>query len=330
MHSKKVLIMLFQVLFLSALESVSGQTSKCLAVITEISGDVSISKAGRTESEKAFWGAQLFQGDQISTKEKSVVSLLMANSSLIKLESNSKMTISAKESSVAVVAGNLPEPMTAAMISGFSSLISRKEAKEEKGSLAGLRSFSTMGQSIRLTSPYNTLIKTNRPSFSWNTNNPYDYFTVNLYNSSGLVWSKKSNVNTMEFPENEKELEYGESYFWNVDGEKLIGVDKSPNQRFSVLPLEKVSEAEALETSIRNNFMNQSECSTLHSVLGAYFMNEGLLQDAVNEFHIISEMNPEAPLPHELLGSIYSDMGDKDKAISELQKALELSKNKDK
>jgi tetratricopeptide (TPR) repeat protein len=56
-------------------------------------------------------------------------------------------------------------------------------------------------------------------------------------------------------------------------------------------------------------------------------MNQGLLQDAVSEFIIISRINPDAPLPHEILGTLYSDAGNKDKAIEELQKALALSKN---
>ena len=55
-------------------------------------------------------------------------------------------------------------------------------------------------------------------------------------------------------------------------------------------------------------------------------MNQGLLQDAINEFQIVSGINPDAPLPHEILGSLYSDAGNKDKAIEEFQKALKLSK----
>ncbi len=57
-------------------------------------------------------------------------------------------------------------------------------------------------------------------------------------------------------------------------------------------------------------------------------MNQGLMEDAIREFEIISRMNPGAPLPHEILGSLYSDTGQKDKAIEELQKALALSKAK--
>jgi hypothetical protein len=321
--------MLFQVLFLLIPESLSGQNSKCLAVITEISGDVNVIKAGKAESEKVFWGTQLFQGDQIRTNERSVVSLLLANSNLVKLGANSTMIISAKETSGAVKSGNVPQPMTAAMISGFSAMISRKDVKEEKGALAGYRSLNTEIKTIQLTSPFNTLIRTIRPSFSWNSKEPYDDYIVNVYNTSGLVWSKKTSSTSMKYPDDVKELEFGGSYFWSVEGEKMIDSDRSAKQGFSVISFEKSKETTALENTIRNNLGGESDKSNLHSVLGAYFMSEGLLQDAANEFQIISEINPGEALPHELLGSIYSDVGDKDKAIEELQKALMLTKKKD-
>lgn len=331
MRIKKALILLFEVFLVLGFQvSISGQSSKCLAVITEISGDVNVIKAGKTESEKVFWGTQLFQGDQIRTSEKSVVSLLLANSNLVKLGANSTMIISTKESPVAVKAGNIPEPMTAAMISGFSSMISRKkDVKEEKGSLAGYRSLNIEVKSIRLTAPYNTLIRTIHPSFSWNSKETYDSYTVSVYNTEGLVWSKKTSATSMKYPDDVKDLEYGGSYFWTVEGEKMIDSDRSAKLGFSVISFEKSKETTTLENIIRNNLGIESEKSNLHSVLGAYFMSEGLLQDAANEFHIISEINPGDALPHELLGSIYSEMGDKDKAIEELQKALMLAKNKD-
>ncbi len=65
-------------------------------------------------------------------------------------------------------------------------------------------------------------------------------------------------------------------------------------------------------------------------VLGAYYINKGLLQDAIAEFQTIAKLNTDSALPHELLGSLYSKVGDKDKAIDELQKALILAKEKEK
>lgn len=92
----------------------------------------------------------------------------------------------------------------------------------------------------------------------------------------------------------------------------------------------QLSPGDQNKTSIRNTFRNEPECSSLHSVLGAFYINQGLLQDAISEFQIISKINNEAPLPREILGSLYSDSADKDNAIEELQKVLALSKNKDK
>lgn len=209
----------------------------------------------------------------------------------------------------------------------LSALIPGRDDKKDTGALAGLRS-SSIDKPIELTSPGNTYIKTDRPAFSWITRKSFDNYTVNLYNSKGLVWSKKISVNAMKYPENEKGLEFGESYFWNVEGEYLIDTDKSSDYKFSVLSLEQSKEVQANEDAIRSNFKNDPECSSLHSLLGAYYINKGLLQDAIAEIQAISKLNADAALPHELLGSLYSKTGDKDKAIDELQKALILAKEK--
>jgi len=200
---------------------------------------------------------------------------------------------------------------------------------QDVGALAGLRA-SDKEETIELTSPYNTLIRTNLPTFSWIPKKEYDKFIVNLYNSKGLVWSKKIDKSPLILSENEKGLDFGETYFWNVEGEDLLDNEKSSNYRFSVLSVEKFKEVINQEDLIRKTFYNDPDSSSLHSFLGAYFMNQGLLQDAINEFQIVSRINPDASLPHEILGSLFSDAGNKDRAIEELQKALALSKDKDK
>jgi tetratricopeptide (TPR) repeat protein len=144
-----------------------------------------------------------------------------------------------------------------------------------------------------------------------------------------MVWSRKVSELTMKYPESEKELQFGESYFWNVEGEYLVDTEKSANHMFTVLSLENSKEVADHESAIRNSFRENPESSTLHSLLAAYYIDQGLLQDAISEFRIISGINADAPLPHEILGSLYSEIGEKDKAIAELQKALTLANNKD-
>ncbi len=329
MQFKKGLVVLLFIFLLSGLRlSQAQQPSQCLAVITEINGEVFLKKVNRSEFSKASWGIQLFQGDEIKTSDKSEVKLLFSNNNLISLGSNSKIKIAGKESPATETTGNVRNISSAAMVN-LSDLIPKREDKKDVGALAGLRSVSSE-QSIELSFPNNTLIKTDHPSFSWMTKKIYDNYVVNLYNSKGLVWSKKVSENNIKYPENEKGLEFGESYFWNVEGEYLIDTDKSSNHKFSVLSLEQYKEVEENENTIRSTFKNDPESSSMHSVLGAYFINKGLLHDAIIEFQTIAKLNSDAALPHELLGSLYSEVGDKDKAIDELQKALTLSKNKEK
>jgi hypothetical protein len=329
MQFKTGLVVLLFIFLLSGLRLIQAQQpSQCLAVITEINGEVFLKKVNRNEFSKASWGIQLFQGDEIKTSDKSEVKLLFSNNTLISLGSNSKIKIAGKESPATETTGNVRNISSAAMVN-LSDLIPKREDKNDVGALAGLRSGSSE-QSIELTSPNNTLIKTDHPSFSWIVKKSFDNYVVNLYNSKGLVWSKKVSENAMKYPENEKGLEFGESYFWNVEGEYLIDTDKSSNHKFSVLSLEQSKEVEENENTIRNTFKNDPESSSMHSVMGAYFINKGLLQDAIIEFKTIAKLNSDAALPHELLGSLYSEVGDKDKAIDELQKALTLSKNREK
>ena len=326
MKSQVKLFSLICLFFLSVCLTLPGQqTGQCLAIITELKGEVQFKKAADTEFIKASWGTQLFQGDQVKTLADSEVSLLFSNNNFITLGHNGSMVISGKKPSETKPAGNVRNISSATMIN-ISGLTLKKDNKKDVGALAGLRSDDTE-QTIELKSPINTLIKTNRPFFSWTAKESFDKYIVNLYNSKGLVWSKKVSGSSMEYPENEKDLEFGESYFWNVEGETLIENDKSANHKFSVLSLDKSREVMEQEALIMDTFKDEPGSSNLHSVLGAYYIDLGLLQDAINEFQAISEINKDATLPHEILSSLYTDVGNKDKAIEELQKALTLAKN---
>jgi len=326
MKSQVKLFSLICLFFLSVYLTVNGQqTVQCLAIITELKGEVQFKKAADTEFIKASWGTPLFQGDQVKTLADSEVSLLFSNNNFVTLGPNGSMIISGKKPSETKPSANVRNISSAAMIN-LSGLTLKKDNKKDVGALAGLRSDDTE-QTIELKSPINTLIKTNRPFFSWTAKESFDKYIVNLYNSKGLVWSKKVSGSSMEYPENEKDLEFGESYFWNVEGETLIENDKSANHKFSVLSLEKSKEVKEQEALIMNAFKDEPGSSNLHSVLGAYYTDLGLLQDAINEFQAISEINKDATLPHEILSSLYTDVGNKDKAIEELQIALTLAKN---
>ena len=307
-----------------SLQNISAQESaQCLAVITGKSGNVLVKKAGSSEFTKAGWGTQLFKGDQISTESASEVNLTFINGNVVTFGPGSTMTFDGINTTTVSNSGNVKK-VTAGMMSNMSALTRKREARKDVGALAGLRSVSETA--VELVSPGNTVVRTDRPDFRWLPDKPYDRYVINLYNSQGLVWSAMVSENSIKFPEKELNLMAGETYFWNVEGEDLIDNRKSSSFTFSVLSAEKAKEVADQELQIRYAFKNDTDSSSLHSFLGAYYMNQGLLEDAIKEFETISLMNPDAPLPHEILGSLYSDIGKKDRAIAELQKALELAK----
>ncbi len=317
-----LLIMIFS--FISTNLLVSQQVTKCLAVITEINGDVLFKKANNSEFVKTFWGAQLYQGDQVKTSKESGVSLLFSNGNLIDLGSNSMITISIKSSSENETKKAVKN-IGSELIADFSTLTLRRDDKGEIGALVGLRTVY-IDRQVVLISPYKTFINTNLPSFSWFSKKSFDNFNVKLYNSNGLLWSKEISENKMEYPEDKEGLKYGESYFWHVEGEDHNDIYKSANHGFAILSKEKSNEVEAQEKRIKNLFGSDQYSSSYHLVMGSYYIKNGLLVDAITEFKAISEINPEAALPHEILGKLYSDVGKKDLAIIELQKALMLEK----
>lgn len=328
MRSHKYFILTTLIFVFRGFESLTAQSaSQCLAVITEINGKALLKEAGMSQFVKATWGTQLFNGDQIATDDKSDIKLLYSDNSFVAVGPNSLITISGADTPATESSGEVRRISSGIGINPSSFAIKKDEGKAA-GALAGVRTV-TLSQAIELASPYNSLIKTDRPSFSWITKQQYDNFTVNLYNSKGLVWSRKVSEPIMNYPENEKGLEFGETYFWNVEGEYLINTDKSANHKFTVLTIEKSKKVEENETNIRIAFRENPESSSLHSVLGAYYLDQGLFQDAITEFQLISKINADAPLPHEILGTLYSDIGEKDKAIEELQKALMLTNNKE-
>ena len=295
------------------------QSRSALAVISDVRGSVTLNKAGNDEPLKAVFGTQLVQGDQLETGKKASVTLLFTNGNLISLGPGSNITISGNQT------GNSSRNIGPGIAGSFSDLAMRQDQRGEMGVLMDLRSDETAQQILPL-SPCNTRVSTNRPVLRWETRKPADEFVVRLYNGEGLVWEKRTTATHLEFPGDEPGLQFGNSYFWNVEGEDLITSFRSLNQKFTVLPEEKIREIKEEEKKLAGMFSDDPSNSSLNSLLGACYVQAGLLEDAIRAFEQVRDNNPEATLPHEILGGLYSDVGKKDLAIAELKQALILEK----
>jgi tetratricopeptide (TPR) repeat protein len=300
----------------------NGQSSSLpMAVLSDVHGNVFLKRSQMDRAMKAVFGMQLEQGDQISTQKEARATVLFSNGNLINLGANSNITISGNSS------GDNARNVGAGLAGNFSNLAMRQDSRGEVGVLIDLRSDETAQLIIPLT-PCNTRICDTRPTLSWESTRPADEYVVRLYSSQGLVWEARTKENSLKFPSDKEPLEYGASYFWNVEGEDLIHTFRSLNQKFTVLEEKEIEKMKLEEAHIRTLFEDDPENSSCHSLLGTFYSNLGLYEDAIREFELVRDANPEATLPHEILGSLYSDVGKKDLAIAELQKALALEKEK--
>jgi hypothetical protein len=316
---KKIFILAF--LILSPISILSQHRASVLAVISDVHGEVFLKKVQRAETFKAVFGMQLIQGDQVRTGKKSKAVLLFSDGNLISLGSNSNITISGKQ------ADESTKNIGIGLAGYFSDLAIRSDNKGEMGVLIDLRSTET-DQTIILISPCNTMIKSNQPVLSWESTKPAEEYVVRVYNDNGLIWEKKTSETKIKITETATALHFGESYFWNVEGIDMIDSFRSSNQKFTIFSQDKILELESTEEQIKDFFRDDLNSSSFHSVLGAFYAKKGMLEEAIKEFEIVKEANPESSLPHEILGKLYSDVGKKDLAIMELQRALMLEKEK--
>lgn len=304
----------------------SQQGARCVALLTELHGDVHVKAARAAEFKKATWGAQLNAGDVVKTSSNGSASILLTNNNLIELGPGSSITIS--ESPGGSHGKSKPiYGVSSDNVVDLSGLTMRSTSYGEVVALAGLRSWGTDLSIVQL-SPRNSGMRSPTPTFSWRCNVQVDKFKVTLYDSRGRVWATETNKTTLEYPKSEKPLGYGGKYFWQVEGFGLVDSYRSPSIGFSVLSKDDLVLVEDRERRLQKSFSGDSTATSYRFLAGALYQRLGLLEESIAQFEAVARRYPDAPPAYEVLGKLYNDIGLKDKAIAALQKALKLSQGR--
>ena len=321
MSSRATLIAAALLVLSAALTTSSAAQKDYLALITDVDGKIEVAPSGRSEFKPAMWGMQLFAGDRVRTTDGSEVSILFANNNLVTLGPNSAMTISEGPGSTRSAA---VKSIKDDLYGTLADLRLQDEGTGRGRAIAGLRAGAD-DPALQPLTPRNTKLNTTRPDFRWSADQEFDGYTVKLYDADGLVWSRYAESSLLDYPEDEAPLTFGSSYFWQVEGETLLGAETSEKVGFSVLSEELSSEVAEQELTFKNLLNADDRSASYALALGVYYIREGLLDAAIASFSQIAERHPDAVLPHEILGRLYNEIGLEDLAVAELHRAVSLS-----
>ena len=165
----------------------------------------------------------------------------------------------------------------------------------QTGTLAGAGEKQT---ELRVLEPVGTAVRDARPRFRWSAAPGVSGYTINVMEetSGALVVSQQLPPDATEWQPPEA-LPAGELYQWEVqalrDGAVVANSPKppEPEARFQVLSEAKLAELEEAKRASNGS----------HLVMAIANARAGLLDEALREFRLLTEQNPDAELPRRLL-----------------------------
>jgi hypothetical protein len=304
------------------------KSAKCLALLTDLTGDVFVTSPGQPASRRASWGTQLYSKEKVRIGANGTATVLFANNSLIELGPGSSITIS-EGITKSQSQGKVIQGVESSEIIDLSGLTMRSTSGGEMVALAGLRSGSTEKAIVPL-APRNSAIRSRSPSFSWQSGSHFDKYRVKLFGAGGLLWQIDTDTTACAYPQGKEQLAPGEEYFWQVEGLGLVQTESSGNVGFSLLADSSTEALAKREAELTRSLTDDPHRASHSFLLASLYLEFGLIQEAVTQLELIARQYSDGPTIYEMLGTLYNSIGLKDKAIQSLQLAIQRSQGTEK
>ena len=168
----------------------------------------------------------------------------------------------------------------------------------QTGTLAGSED---EGSELQALEPIGTAVRDVRPRFRWRSAAGASGYNIHIAEetSGAVVMTQQLPADTTEWQPAEP-LPAGEVYQWEVqalrDGTVVANSPRppEPEARFQILTAAKVAELEEAQRASKGS----------HLVMGVANARAGLLDDAIREFRLLREQNPDSELLRQLLDQL--------------------------
>lgn len=287
-----------------------------LALITELSGAVELARSGSTTFDATEWGTPLYQGDRVRTASGAQAVLLFSDNNLMTVSGGNTYTVGG-----AAASGG--RSVSSSVISSDTDLTLHRAGAGEVEVLGGLRN-SLKRDPITVRSPVNTRVTSDRPIFHWESLDGFDSYVVTLQSAGREIWRAETDETSITYPENAPALAADETYFWRVTGENLMDSEDSKLVSFQVLSGEEQSSFETALAELNAQYEADQRGDSYLFLLGTLQAKHQVYDGAIDSFERIAQIHPGSSNVHQILGSLYAEVGRVADAIKSIERAAEL------
>lgn len=287
-----------------------------LALITELSGSVELARSGSSTFDATEWGTPLYQGDRIRTASGAQAVLLFSDNNLMTVSGGNTYTVGG-----AATSGG--RSVSSSVISSDTDLTLHRAGAGEVEVLGGLRN-SLSREPITVRSPVNTRVASDRPAFHWESLDGFDTYIVTLQSAGREIWRAETEETSIVYPDDAPELAADETYFWRVTGENLMDSEDSKLVSFQVLSGDDQATYEAAMEELNAQYGPDERGDSYLFLLGTLQAKHEVYEGAIDSFERIAKMHPGSANVHQILGSLYAEVGRVADAIKSIERAAEI------
>ncbi|MEE9270598.1 MAG: hypothetical protein V3V49_10105 [Candidatus Krumholzibacteria bacterium] len=293
------------------------QANTPLAVLISCLGDVTVVKSDGPTVQGIF-GLPLNAGDEVRTGDAAQADILFANDNLIQVGANSSTRIMGRKGSRSA------ESSTSMGEKSFQTVQNFLKLTDSGGtsSLAQLRSADS-DQEIRLESPCQTRVRSDRPTFRWQAADPAEELQISVYSDAAVQWEYDvTSEMKISYPESAPALKPGTTYWWTLKSTDPL---RFPPVTTNAVPFEILGEADArkLDVALSEIAKDESRPSSYHFFRASLYFDYGLMEAAIMETIQALEGDADNPTLHSILAHLYAETGRSQEALGEYNRLLE-------
>jgi len=288
---------------LACLIAGAAQAQTPVGLLSLVSGDAQIVRAGQQDAAPARTADLLAAGDRLLTGAGGEVTFLFCpQSKTAKLGPGSEIEFAAGAYAVkkGAVSGERAVPSCR-----LPSTLTLASASKVQSGMVRLR-----GARIQLRSPSRTSTATLRPEFRWEpVDNAQKYEVRVLNREEQVLWRGEVAGTSVEYPADAKALEWGQRYRWRVTARDDRDTLDEATTFFQVLAADEAQDVRLAEDSLRAMVEQSPDDNWPRFLLAFLYEERGMLDQAAEVYYDLDRRMGTQPWVEGRLTELMNKLG---------------------